>query len=97
MCPIVTYDYINEYTYINTINNEILNDLNSIIIESVFEYPHIIEIETTNEKTNIDDIDDDDEFLLPEDMINNVKKLVLETWNTNVIRDNNEIQSINLS
>lgn len=97
MCPIVTYDYINEYIYINTINNEILNDLNSIIIESVFEYPHIIEIETINEKTNIDDIDDDDEFLLPEDMINNVKKLVLETWNTNVIRDNNEIQSINLS
>ena len=46
-----------------------------------------------NETAN--NINDDDEFLLPEDMIDAVKKIVLETWNVQVIRDTNEISSQN--
>ena len=95
MCPIITYDYINEYIYINTINEDTFSQLGSIIIESVFEYPHLIPTETVDEQFNIDNIDDNDEFLLPEDMIGNIKKLVLETWNPTIIRDTNEIPSIN--
>lgn len=96
MCPIITYDYINEYIYINIINDEKFTDINSIIIESVFEYPHIIETETSSAKFDINSIDDDNEFLLPEDMIGSIKKLVLETFNPEVIRDTNEVPATNI-
>ena len=97
ICPIITYDYINEYIYINVFEHPDLNTLGNIIVESVFEYPHIIETETFEGKLDIDSIDDDDEFLLPEDMIGNIKKLVLETFNPQVIRDTNEIPSANIT
>lgn len=93
ICPFITYDYINEYIYINGTKNNTLTQLDRIIIESVFEYPHLIPTETVEDVINLDNIDDNDEFLLPEDMIGNIKKLVLETWNTEVIRDTNEISS----
>lgn len=96
MCPPITYDYINEYLYINAIDDEKFTDIGSIIIESVFEYPNIIETETSDGKTTIDNINDDDEFLLPEDMIGSIKKLVLETFNVEVIRDTNVVPSENI-
>ena len=96
MCPVVTYDYINEYIYINIPKESMLTDIGSIIVESVFEYPHIIQTETVDGKLDLDSIDDNDEFLLPEDMITNIKKLVLETWNLNIIRDTNEVPSSNI-
>lgn len=96
MCPCITYDYINEYIYINIPSNNILSNLGSIVIESVFEYPHIIETETIESKFDINSIDDNDEFLLPEDMIGTIKKMILETWNPNIIRDTNEVPSPNI-
>lgn len=94
MCNVVTYDYINGYIYININNNIDFSQLGSIIIESVFEYPHTIETETVE---GIDSIcDDNDEFLLPEDMIPAIKKLIFENWNTEVVRDTNEISSMNV-
>ena len=94
ICPFITYDYINEYIYINGTKNNTFSQLNYIIIESVFEYPHLIPTETVEDVFNLDNIDDNDEFLLPEDMIGNIKKLVLETWNPEVIRDTNEITNL---
>ena len=96
MCPSITYDYINEYIYINIPEENKLQNLGAIIVESVFEYPHIIPTETINGKLDLDSIDDNDEFLLPEDMISDIKKLVLETWNLNIIRDTNEVPSSNI-
>lgn len=96
MCPPVTYDYINEYIYINAVDDEKFTDISAIIIESVFEYPHIIETETSSGKLDINSIDDNDEFLLPEDMIGSIKKLVLETFNVEVIRDTNIVPSENI-
>ena len=95
-CPCATYDYINEYIYINISDNSTIKNIGNIIVESVFEYPHIIPIETNDSIKDINNIDLDDEFLLPEDMIDSVKKLILENWNPNVIRDTNEITSTNL-
>lgn len=96
MCPVVTYDYINEYIYINIPEENRLRNLGAIIVESVFEYPHLIQTETADGKLDLDSIDDNDEFLLPEDMISDIKKVILETWNANVIRDTNEIPSSNV-
>ena len=96
MCPSITYDYINEYIYINIPKESMLTGISSIIVESVFEYPHIIPTETVDGKLDLNSIDDNDEFLLPEDMISDIKKLVLETWNLNIIRDTNEVPSSNI-
>lgn len=96
LCAIPTYDYINEYIYINIPENSLLNDINYVIIESVFEYPFLIKTETQDGKLDITSINDDDEFLLPEDLISGVKKLVLETFNTSIIRQTNEIPTPNL-
>lgn len=95
ICIPATYDYINEYVYINATKDNVFSQLGSIIIESVFEYPQIIPVETEDKEFDLNSIDDNNEFLLPEDMIGNIKKLVLETWNPEIIRDTNEIPSIN--
>lgn len=89
---VANYDYINEYIYIYNLNADVKN----IIVESVFEYPHIIKYETYEKDEIITNVSDDDEFLLPEDMIGNIKKLVLETFNVDVVRETNEIPNINL-
>lgn len=88
-----TYVYENDYIYINGLNDEI----GSIIVESVFEYPHEITLETSDNGEYKANIDDDDEFFLPEDMVNSVKKLTLETFNAELIRESNEIPVTNLA
>lgn len=96
MCPVITYDYINEYIYVNIQKDNVLNNLGAIVIESIFEYPHIIETETVEGKLDINAIDDNDEFLLPEDMIDAIKQIVLETWNKEIIRNTNEVPAPNI-
>ena len=96
MCPVITYDYINEYIYVNIQKGSVLNNLGAIVIESIFEYPHIIETETVEGKLDINAIDDNDEFLLPEDMIDAIKQIVLETWNKEIIRTTNEVPAPNI-
>lgn len=91
-----TYDYINEYIYINTLTSNSLNAIKSIVVESVFEQPQLILTEAAGETFNLDIVDDNDEFLLSEDMIGSVKKLVLETFNTQVVRQTDEIPTSNL-
>lgn len=96
MCPVITYDYINEYIYVNIQKGSVLNNLDAIVIESIFEYPHIIETETVEGKLDINAIDDNNEFLLPEDMIDAIKQIVLETWNKEIIRNTNEVPAPNI-
>ena len=96
MCPVITYDYINEYIYVNIQKGSVLNNLDAIVIESIFEYPHIIETETVEGKLDINAIDDNDEFLLPEDMIDAIKQIVLETWNKEIFRNTNEVPAPNI-
>ena len=79
----ISYDYINGYIYFYNLPE----DVTTITVESVFEYPHEVAEDYT---------DDNDEFFLPEDLVNSVKKLVLETFNAQVIRDTNEIPNPNL-
>lgn len=95
-CPNIAYDYINGYIYISAPSDIAINNIGSIIVESVFEYPHLINIEQFNDNELISEEDKqiynyDDEFLLPEDMIGAVKKLVLETFIPEIVKDTNEI------
>ena len=96
MCNLATYDYINEYIYIRlSPSNDIVN-LKNIVIESVFEYPHIIEIETlANKKTSNEFTIDDDEFLLPEDLVGAVKDMVYQRLHLEIHRQTNETPEMN--
>ena len=92
-CRNVTYDYINQYIYINTINDADFKNLNSIIVESPFEYP----IEITEEHIDGNyNYDDDDEFMISEDIIYDLKKLVLDEMNPQIVRQTNETPTPNL-
>ena len=50
LCRQVGYDYINGYIYIFCDGDDKIDELHSIVIESVFELPQFIEEETVNEK-----------------------------------------------
>lgn len=93
-CPAATYDYINDYIYINIINADALNNIGSIVIEAPFEKPEEVAMETSTDGTY--KINDDDEYFLPEDMIDDVKKLILNTFNVNIVRDDDKIPTPNL-
>ena len=92
-CRNVTYDYINQYLYINTINDADFKNINSIIVESPFEYPIEIEEEHIDGNYNYSD---DDEFMISEDMIYDLKKLVLDEMNPQIVRQTNETPTPNL-
>lgn len=98
MCPCVTYDYINGFIYVNTINSKVFQELGSIIIESVFEDPREYGVEYFDaNKNDVNEVaNDDDEFIVPEDMIGSLKKLVLETYNLQIVRQTEEVPTPNL-
>lgn len=102
-CNAPIYDYINEYIYIFTENAECIKNVNNIVIESAFEYPHLIKTELYDKaggftEEDIDDTEelDNNEFLLPEDMIGSIKELVIKQNYMNNTRETNEIQTDNL-
>lgn len=94
MCPAITYDYINEYIYVDTHDNDDFKNLGSIVIESVFEKPELVYTETSDKPK--DYILDDDEYLLPEDMIEGIKQIVLKDFMAQVVRQTNEVPNPNL-
>ena len=92
MQNVPTYDYINDYIYINKISDSV----DYVIVEAVFEYPHEIMLENTETGEYKANVDDNDEFFLPEDLVNSVKKLTLETFNAQLKRETNEVPVQNL-
>lgn len=101
MCNIPSYDYINEYIYFYN-KSDWFTNIGSVIVEGVFEYPQIIPIETNNGKYGNDfDKDseeyyDDDEFLLPEDMIGSIKNIIFKRNLLDIPRETNETPKDNL-
>lgn len=105
MCNLPCWDYINEYIYFFNKDDMGIwfNNINSIIIESVFETPHLIDIETyekvndnTERTIDTEDSFDDDEFLLPEDMIGSIKDIIFKRNLLQVPRETNEVPTDNL-
>lgn len=101
-CPKISYDYQNGFIYVMIPKNGDFKQLSYIVVESVFEKPEEIEVEyitfdaQNNMILNKEKILDDDEYLLPEDMINDIKKLVLETYNIQLARLDNKVPTPNL-
>lgn len=101
ICKTASYDYINEYIYLfanKDSNWGFIESIKSIIVEAAFEHPDIINIETNEgikerENNHIDTYNefDDDEFLLPEDMIGPIKDIIFKRNLLDMVRTDNEI------
>lgn len=89
LCSMPCYDYINGYIYIFPTDNNTF-DLNQIIIESAFEHPTEIQIKN-NEVDSMDALMDENEFLLSEDMIGQLKEIIYKRDLLSTIRETNEI------
>ena len=89
LCGMPCYDYINEYIYIFPAGNKSF-DLNSIVIEAAFEHPN--EVAINSGISNIDDVWlDENEYLLSEDMIGQIKEIIYKRDLLDNVRETNEI------
>lgn len=89
LCGMPCYDYINGYIYIFPTDNRSF-DISQIVIESAFEHPTEIQIEN-NEVDSMDVLMDENEFLLSEDMIGQLKEIIYKRDLLSTIRETNEI------
>lgn len=83
------YDYINGYIYIFPQECEPFN-LQQIVIESAFEHPTHIQVDN-GEVSTMDVLMDENEWLLPEDMVGQIKDIIYKRENLQTIRETNEI------
>lgn len=89
MCRQAGYDYINEYVYLWTDGTKNIDEVEHIVIESIFEQPQIIPIETVSEIELLDTYDD--EYLLPDDMVEMIKETIFKRNIAMMSRENNEV------
>lgn len=89
LCGMPCYDYINEFIYIFPPIGKSF-DLGNIIIESAFEHPNIIEKEN-GYGDEMDILFDENEWLLSEDMIGQIKEIIYKRDLLSTVRTTNEI------
>lgn len=89
MCGMPCYDYINGYIYIFPANNKPFN-LEKIVIESAFEHPTEIQIQN-KEVDSMDVMLDENEWVLSEDMIGQIKDIIYKRDLLSTVRETNEI------
>lgn len=83
------YDYINGYIYLFPSSTKTL-DIDTICIESAFEHPTEIE-EINGEVDEYELMNDENEWLLSEDMIGQLKEIIYKRDLLNQFRQTNEI------
>lgn len=89
MCAMPCYDYINGYIYLFPADNKVI-EINQLVIESAFEHP--TEIQLSNGEIDLDDVvDDENEWLLSEDMIGQLKEIIYKRDLFTQLRELNEI------
>ena len=89
LCGMPCYDYINEYIYIFPVDCKSF-ELDKIVIESAFEHPN--EIALINGTETPDSIWlDENEYLLSEDMIGQLKEIIYKRDLIDTVRETDEI------
>ena len=89
LCAMPCYDYINGFIYLFPADNKELM-INKIIIESAFEHPTTIELE--NGLISDEELfDESNEWLLSEDMIGQIKEIIIKRGLLNGNHRTNEI------
>lgn len=76
LCAMPCYDYINGFIYLFPADGKSL-DINKIVIESAFEHPTQIEIDN-GLVDSLSLLDESNEWLLSEDMIGQIKEIILK-------------------
>ena len=89
LCAMPCYDYINGFIYLFPADNKPLM-INSIIIESAFEHPTTVELEN-GLIDPMSALDESNEWLLSEDMIGQIKEIIIKRGLLNNNRITNEI------
>ena len=89
LCAMPCYDYINEYIYIFPPDSKSV-DVNAIIIESAFEHPNVVAL-ANGDITAEQDWLDENEYLLSEDMIGQIKEIITKRDLLQNIRETDEI------
>lgn len=89
LCGMPCYDYINEYIYIFPVDEKPF-ELDKIVIESSFEHPN--EIALINGTLTEEDMWlDENEYLLSEDMIGQIKEIIYKRDLIDTVRETDEI------
>lgn len=89
LCAMPCYDYINGFIYLFPSDNKPIM-LNKIVIESAFEHPTTVEIDNGLVDA-MDLLDESNEWLLSEDMIGQIKEIILKRGLLNGNHRTNEI------
>lgn len=89
LCGMPCYDYINGFIYIFPAENKSL-DIGKIVIESAFEHPTPIDVEN-GVVTEWDAFTENNEWLISEDMIGQLKDIIYKRDLLNQVRETNEI------
>ena len=92
LCGSISYDYINGYIYLFPTPGRTIS-FNKIIIESAFEHPNEIDI-ANGVTTEWDVMLDNNEYLLNEDMIGQIKDIIYKRDLLGTFRETNQ-KSIN--
>lgn len=89
LCAMPCYDYINGFIYLFPADSKPIT-INKIIIESAFEHPTTVEMDN-GLVDPIDLLDESNEWLLSEDMIGQIKEIILKRGLLNGNHRTNEI------
>lgn len=92
LCGAIAYDYINEYIYLFPPANDKPINIGAIVIESSFEQPNQI-ADINGEITFENKIYDDNEWLLSEDMVGQIKDIIFKRDLLNQKHETDEIPS----
>ena len=90
MCGAISYDYINDYIYIYPASNNKTLNLGAIVIESAFEHPNQIILEN-GDANELDVALDDNEWILSEDMVGQIKEIIYKRDLLNQVRQTDEV------
>lgn len=90
MCGAISYDYINDYIYIYPASNNKALNLEAIVIESAFEHPNQIILEN-GDANELDVALDDNEWILSEDMVGQIKEIIYKRDLLNQVRQTDEV------
>lgn len=90
MCGAISYDYINDYIYIYPASNNKALTLGAIVIESAFEHPNQIILEN-GDANELDIALDNNEWILSEDMVGQIKEIIYKRDLLNQVRQTDEV------
>ena len=90
LCGAISYDYINEYLYLFPASKDRIVPVDAIVIESAFEHPNQI-LDINGDLTVENHLYDDNEWLLSEDMIGQIKEIIYKRELLNQHQETDEV------